>query len=62
MKFSMHQSYFIECKLVLEFMGYIRNNAGLICNYGERFGAGQIISTANIESLVNSRAAKRFAK
>ncbi len=49
-------------KTVYEFIGYIQNNAHLICNYGERYRAGQIISTAIIESLVNSLASKRFVK
>jgi hypothetical protein len=41
---------------------YIDQNAHIIPDYGARWRAGQVISTAFIESLVNSLLAKRFAK
>jgi len=42
--------------------GYVRRNAHLIPNYAQRRRAGQAISTAFVESLVNSLLSKRFAK
>ncbi len=49
-------------KTVFEFREYIANNAGMICNYGERWRTGQVVSTAFVESLVNLLISKRFAK
>lgn len=49
-------------KHVDEFMTYIRNNAPLIPNYGEKWGYGETISTAFVESTVNEVVAKRMVK
>src|SRR5207302_9727670 len=40
-------------KAVTEFGGYIRANASSIPNYGERYRAGEAISSAFVESTVN---------
>jgi hypothetical protein len=45
-----------------EFATYIADNAGHIVNYGERFGAGQRISTGFVESAINQIVDKRFDK
>jgi hypothetical protein len=45
-----------------EFAVYIAENAGSIINYGERYRAGERISTAFVESTVNTVIGKRFAK
>ena len=45
-----------------EFAVYIAENAGSIINYGERYRAGERISTAFVESTVNTVVGKRFAK
>ena len=44
------------------FAVYIAENAGSIINYGERHRAGERISTAFVESTVNTVVGKRFAK
>jgi hypothetical protein len=49
-------------RAVSEFQRYIDRNAYIIPDYGARWRAGQVISTAFIESLVNSLLAKRFSK
>jgi hypothetical protein len=49
-------------RAVNEFQRYIDHNACMIADYGARWRAGQVISTAVIESLVNSLLAKRFVK
>jgi hypothetical protein len=49
-------------KHVSELIGYLRRNRQMIKNYGERWRAGQVISTAFVESLVNSLLGKRFTK
>ncbi len=49
-------------RAVYEFQRYIDRNAHMIPDYGARWRAGQVISTAFIESLVKSLLAKRFAK
>ena len=49
-------------RAVNEFLRYIDQNAHIIPDYGARWRAGQVISTAFIESLVNSLLAKRFTK
>ena len=41
---------------------YIGNNAGYIVDYGERFRAGERISTGFVESAVNQIVDKRFDK
>jgi hypothetical protein len=45
-----------------EFRVYIAENAGSIINYGERYRTGERISTAFVESTVNTVIGKRFAK
>ncbi len=45
-----------------EFETYIRNNAGLIPNYGERLRYGESISTAFVESTINQVVSKRIVK
>ena len=45
-----------------EFGTYITNNMGHIVNYGERFRAGERISTGFVESAVNQIVDKRFDK
>ncbi len=49
-------------KAVAEFGGYIRANATSIPNYGERFRAGETISSAFVESAVNQVVSKRMVK
>jgi hypothetical protein len=45
-----------------EFAVYIAENVGSIINYGERYRAGERISTAFVESTVSTVLGKRFAK
>jgi hypothetical protein len=45
-----------------EFETYIRNNAGLIPNYAERYRYGETISTAFAESTINQVVSKRMVK
>jgi hypothetical protein len=49
-------------KAVREFDAYLRANAGRIPNYGERYRAGEAISTAFTESAVNQVISKRMVK
>jgi hypothetical protein len=49
-------------KAVSEFGGYIGANADSIPNYGERYRAGETISTAFVESTVNQVVSKRMVK
>jgi hypothetical protein len=49
-------------KAVREFGSYLRANAGRIPNYGERRRAGEAISTAFTESVVNQVISKRMVK
>jgi hypothetical protein len=49
-------------KAVEEFHTYIANNQGFIPNYGERYRAGERISTGFVESTVNQVISKRFCK
>ena len=49
-------------RAVHAFQRYVRRNRHLIPNYAQRRRAGQAISTAFVESLVNSLLSKRFAK
>ncbi len=54
-----------HCKLlraVTEFGGYIRANATSIPNYGERYRAGEAISSGFVESAVNQVVSKRMVK
>ena len=41
---------------------YIRNNQESIPNYGERYGQGETISTAFVESTINQVVSRRFVK
>lgn len=45
-----------------EFAVYLAENRGSLINYGERFRAGERISSAMAESTVNTVVSKRFAK
>ncbi len=45
-----------------EMVTYIRNNAHLIPNYGEKWRYGETITTAFVESTVNEVVAKRMVK
>ena len=49
-------------KSMHEFAVYIRSNTGSLINYGERFRAGERISSCLAESTVNAVISKRFAK
>jgi len=49
-------------KKLEEFEVYIRNNARLIPNYGERWRYGETISTAFVESTVNQVVSTRMVK
>ncbi len=49
-------------KAVEEFHTSIRNNAGFIPNYGERYHHGERISTGFVESTVNQVVSKRMVK
>jgi len=49
-------------KVITEFGGYIRANARSIPNYGERYRAGEPISSAFVESTVNQVVSKRMVK
>ena len=45
-----------------EMIAYIRKNSRSLINYGERYRAGERISSAFVEATVNTVVAKRFAK
>jgi len=45
-----------------EFVVYITSNTGSLINYGERYRAGERISSCLAESTVNAVISKRFAK
>ena len=45
-----------------EFASYMTSNAGSLINYGERYRAGERISSCLAESTVNTVISKRFAK
>jgi hypothetical protein len=49
-------------KVVEEFHTYIERNRAFIPNYGERYRAGERISTGFVESTVNQVISKRFCK
>jgi hypothetical protein len=49
-------------KAVMEFHTYIANNRGFIPNYGERYRAGERISTGFVESTVNQVISQRMVK
>jgi len=48
--------------LAREFGVYIASNAESLINYGERYRAGERISSAFVEATVNAVVSKRFAK
>ena len=49
-------------KHVYHFQRYLERNQHMIVNYGERWRAGKVISTAFVESAVNAVLDKRFSK
>jgi hypothetical protein len=49
-------------KTAEEFYTYVKNNAGTIPNYGERWRYGERIATSFVESTINVVVGKRFAK
>ena len=49
-------------KHAAEFISYIKNNKGLITNYGERYQNGEIFTTSFTESTINEVVARRFCK
>lgn len=49
-------------KAVCEMRGYIASNVGSIPNYGERYRAGERISTGFAESAINQIVSKRMVK
>ncbi|MDM0050623.1 hypothetical protein [Variovorax sp. J22R115] len=49
-------------KLILELLGYLRNNSDSLPNYGRRYRAGRRISSAFVESAVNQLIDKRMSK
>jgi hypothetical protein len=49
-------------KAVTEFGGYLRANGAWLPNYGERYRAGEAISSAFVESTVNQVVSKRMVK
>ena len=49
-------------RAVTEFDTYIRANAWSIPNYGERYRAGEPISSSFVESAVNQVVSKRMVK
>jgi hypothetical protein len=49
-------------KAVTEFGGYIRANGAWIPNYGERYRAGEAISSAFVQSAVNQVVSNRMVK
>jgi hypothetical protein len=49
-------------KLTLELLGYLRNNADSLPNYGRRYRSGRRISSAFVESAVNPLIDKRMSK
>jgi hypothetical protein len=59
---SRYSKFSALARAVHGFQRYLWRNAHLIANYARRRRAGQVISTAFVESLVNSLLSKRFAK
>jgi hypothetical protein len=49
-------------KFTHEFAVYIKSNTSSLINYGERYRAGERISSCLAESTVNAVTSKRFAK
>ena len=52
----------LSVKTLREFDTYIRANAGSIPNYGERYRAGEVISSSIAEAAVNQVISKRMVK
>ena len=59
---SCYAKFSALARAVHGFQRYLWRNGHLIPNYARRRRAGQAISTAFVESLVNSLLSKRFAK
>jgi hypothetical protein len=59
---SRYAKFSALARAVHGFQRYLWRNGHLIPNYARRRRAGQVISTAFVESLVNSLLSKRFAK
>ena len=59
---SSYAKFWPLARLVHGFQRYLWRNGGLVPNYARRRKAGQAISTAFVESLVNALLSKRFAK
>jgi hypothetical protein len=59
---SRYAKFSALARVVHGFLHYLWRNGGLVPNYARRRRAGQVISTAFVESLVNSLLSKRFAK
>ena len=59
---SSYAKFWPLARVVHGFQRYLRRNGGLVPNYARRRRAGQSISTAFVESLVNSLLSKRFVK
>lgn len=57
-----YDRYRVLIKYICEFYNYISNNIDIIVNYGSRYKEGKVITTAFVESLVNSLVSKRFCK
>jgi hypothetical protein len=55
-------SWRTRCYRTPEFAVYIGSNASSLINYGERYRAGERISSCPAESTVNAVISKRFAK
>jgi len=49
-------------RAVQKFRAYIEKNRGFLPNYGQRYRGGETITTAFVESTVNSVLSKRFVK
>jgi len=65
MDFEADEAVAKEIKLLKkleEFETYMRNNVGLIPNYGERWRYGETITTAFVESTINQVVSKRMVK
>jgi hypothetical protein len=59
---SRYAKFSALARAVHGFQHYLWRNGGLVPNYARRRRAGQVISTAFVESLVNSLLSKRFVK
>jgi len=59
---SSYAKFSALARAVNGFLHYLWRNGGLVPNYARRRRAGQVVSTAFVESLVNSLLSKRFVK